>query len=195
MDMKNRKRVRSWVVTSLVFSCLGWGCSLTESPTPVDPALRATLVQSLSGYEDAPSAEFWQTLSPGQATAALLEIRRDETAPSFVRYRALWALGHYATPLARGEIEGAALGRGEARDALDQRFGIKVFMANYPAEAIPHLSAWLAHADVSIREAAIESVAKTRSTDPAIAAIVKKAAARERVPFLRDRLGKLATAR
>lgn len=135
---------------------------LFAGPARADEAVRARVVDLVSGLERSPSAEDWSLLGPG-AVVELLALAEDSSMLPTQRGNALLALGNFPTDRAQTllvatvvDASASALLRRKAGSGLAHGWG---------ASAVPALTVALGAADVQVRQSAASALAAL--SDPA----------------------------
>lgn len=114
---------------------------------------RDTVRTMLSGFEDSPSAETWAALGP-RTVDVLALLHDDPSEPSFIRNRALWAARYFPTDASRELLERAL----REDEGLALRVALMSLAAAFGEEEVAHITPFLAHDDVVVREGAIRAL-------------------------------------
>ncbi|GDX79227.1 hypothetical protein LBMAG42_10380 [Deltaproteobacteria bacterium] len=132
---------------------------LLAGPARADEALRARVVDLLSGLESSPSAADWSALGAG-AEAELLAIAADSSMLPTQRANALLALGNFPTDRAHAMLS-TTLGDASA-NVLLRRKACSGLAQGWGAAAVPALAAALGDGDVQLRQSAAGALAKVQ---------------------------------
>lgn len=141
---------------------------LAAGPARADEALRARVVDLLSGLESSPSAADWSALGLG-AEAELLTLAADSTMLPTQRGNALLALGKFPTDRAHTLL--VAMLVDDSASAMLRRKACSGLAQGWGAGAVPALSVALADDDVQLRQSAAAALAKV--SDPTAQAALR----------------------
>ena len=132
-----------------------------------DDALRATVADLLSGYEDPPRAEELRRLGAG-VEAELLAIGQDPAQSRSRRERAVYALGWFPSAMAHAFVEGLATS--PVADSHLRRSAVWALANGWGDAAIGSIGTALASEDVQLRNQAARALGRL-GTPAAVAAL------------------------
>ena len=138
-------------------------------PTPVraDDALRAGVLDLLSGYESGPTAESLRALGP-DVGAELYALATDPAVPSTRRIRAVYALGWFQTATTRAWLRTTLADR--AAESQVRRSAGWALANGWGEAALPELTVALTDPDDQLRAQVVRAIAKV-GTAPALDAL------------------------
>ncbi len=128
------------------------------------------LISSLSGYHEAPDADYWNRLEPGSTKANLLRIVNDEHVLTIVRARALTALTYYEGEDALNAIKRTAT---DNPSAFMRSAAYEALSTSRTKMLAPLIARGLDDGDVMVRLSAVRSLRKI-GTDEAMRALEKR---------------------
>ncbi|MSQ02233.1 MAG: hypothetical protein EXR71_10140 [Myxococcales bacterium] len=129
--------------------------ALLADPAHADEALRARVIDLLSGIETSPSAADWAALGPA-AAGELIVVATDSAALPTQRGNALIALGNFPSPAARDLLTETVSATSAA--PLLRRKAALGLARGWGGAAVPTLSAALGDADVQVRMSAARAL-------------------------------------
>jgi hypothetical protein len=149
---------------------------------PADPALKASLLAAMSGYEHIMTKDELDKMgSPAALTAALLAIHQDPAVHLAVRTNALANLRFYPSPIVKTAMEAALLGP-DTPTSL-RRSAVKAYGTSFGSEAVEVLAKMLANPEIHTRNVAAKTLAQIGGKEAG-------AALRQRLPNEREQLVK-----
>lgn len=137
------------------------------APARADDALRATVLELLSGYESGPTAESLRALGP-DVGSELYTLATDASVPSTRRVRAVYALGWFPTDTTRAWLRTTLADRGA--ESQVRRSAGWALANGWGEAALPELSTALTDPDDQLRAQVVRAIAKV-GTVPALDAL------------------------
>ncbi len=146
-----------------------------------DSALRAQVLDLLSGYEETPTATELQKLGAGVDTE-LVAIASDSSVGRARRANATWSLGFFPTESTRGFL--VALVEDPSADSQLRRSATWALCNGWGDGALDAVKPALAASDVQLRNQAVRAVAKVGT--PAARSVLEARLATESSAMVRD---------